>query len=137
MRNSQYRQIKRVAVVGAGTMGAQIAAHIANVGIPCDLLDIPPTELTVEERADHLTLDSPAVRNRIVQSALDRMKSAKTRSPFYVPGCRSVDSGWQLSRSRRMAGGCGLDYRGGSLKTLMSRSRFTGGLIGIAGAGHL
>ena len=72
-------------MVGAGTMGAQIAAHIANVGIPCDLLDIPPAELTAEERANHLTLDSLAVRNRIAQSALDRMKSAKTRSPFYVP----------------------------------------------------
>ena len=72
-------------MVGAGTMGAQIAAHIANVGIPCDLLDIPPTELIPEERANHLTLDDPTVRNRIAQSALDRMKSAKTRSPFYVP----------------------------------------------------
>ena len=90
MRNSQYRQIKRVAVVGAGTMGAQIAAHIANVGIPCDLLDIPPTELTAEERANHLTLDNPAVRNRIAQSALDRMKSAKTRSPFYVPDAAAL-----------------------------------------------
>ena len=85
MQNNQYRQIKRVAVIGAGTMGAQIAAHIANVGIPCDLLDIPPTELIPEERANHLTLDDPTVRNRIAQSALDRMKSAKTRSPFYVP----------------------------------------------------
>ena len=85
MQDSQYRQIKRVAVIGAGTMGSQIAAHIANVGIPCDLLDILPTELTAEECANHLTLDSPAVRNRIAQSALDRMKSAKTRSPFYVP----------------------------------------------------
>ena len=66
-------------------MGSQIAAHIANVGIPCDLLDVPPTELTPEERANYLTLDSPTVRNRIAQSALDRMKSAKTRSPFYVP----------------------------------------------------
>ena len=84
MQNDQYRQIKRVAVVGAGTMGSQIAAHIANVGIPCDLLDIPPTELTAEERANGLTLDTPAVRNRIAQSALDRMKSAKTRSPFYT-----------------------------------------------------
>ena len=84
MQNRQYRQIKRVAVVGAGTMGSQIAAHIANVGIPCDLLDIPPAELTSEERTNRLTLDSPAVRNRIAQAALDRMKSAKTRSPFYV-----------------------------------------------------
>ena len=85
MQNSRYRQIKRVAVVGAGTMGSQIAAHITNVGIPCDLLDIPPTELTAEERANHLTLDHSAVRNRIAQSVLDRMKSAKTRSPFYAP----------------------------------------------------
>ena len=90
MRNNQYRQIKRVAVVGAGTMGAQIAAHIANVGIPCDLLDIPPPELNDEERADHLTLDSPAVRNRIAQSALDRMEGAKTRSPFYVPDAAAL-----------------------------------------------
>ena len=66
-------------------MGSQIAAHIANVGIPCDLLDIPSPELTALERANGLTLDSPAVRNRIAQSALDRMKSAKTRSPFYAP----------------------------------------------------
>ena len=66
-------------------MGSQIAAHIATVGIPCDLLDIPPAELTAEERANRLTLDSPTVRNRVAQSALDRMKDAKTRSPFYVP----------------------------------------------------
>ena len=32
-----------------------------------------------------LPLDNPVVRNRIAQSALDRLKSAKTRSPFYVP----------------------------------------------------
>ena len=42
-------------------MGSQIAAHITNVGIPCDLLDIPPTELTPEEQANHLTLDNPTV----------------------------------------------------------------------------
>ena len=38
----KFRKIKRVAVVGAGTMGSQIAAHIANVGIPCDLLELFP-----------------------------------------------------------------------------------------------
>jgi 3-hydroxyacyl-CoA dehydrogenase len=32
--------IRRVAVLGAGTMGAQIAAHLANVGIPTIMLDI-------------------------------------------------------------------------------------------------
>lgn len=35
-------QIRRVAVLGAGTMGARIAAHIANAGLPVLLLDIVP-----------------------------------------------------------------------------------------------
>ncbi|MBP02414.1 MAG: 3-hydroxyacyl-CoA dehydrogenase [Rhodospirillaceae bacterium] len=34
-------KIKKVAVIGAGVMGAGIAAHITNAGIPCILLDIP------------------------------------------------------------------------------------------------
>ena len=67
-----------------GQWDLRLPPILANVGIPCDLLDIPPTELTPEERASHSTLDSPAVRNRIAQAALDRLKSAKTRSPFYV-----------------------------------------------------
>ena len=38
-----YR-IRKAAVVGAGVMGATIAAHLANVGIPCLLLDIVPPD---------------------------------------------------------------------------------------------
>lgn len=34
------RPLRRAAVLGAGTMGARIAAHFANAGIPVDLLDI-------------------------------------------------------------------------------------------------
>jgi len=34
--------IRRAAVLGAGTMGSRIAAHLANVGIPTLLLDLPP-----------------------------------------------------------------------------------------------
>ena len=33
--------IKKVAVLGAGTMGSQIAAHFANASIPCLLYDLP------------------------------------------------------------------------------------------------
>src|SRR5689334_12858300 len=32
--------IRSVAVLGAGTMGAQIAAHFANAGVPALLLDV-------------------------------------------------------------------------------------------------
>ncbi len=34
------KPLRRVAVLGAGTMGARIAAHFANAGFPVDLLDI-------------------------------------------------------------------------------------------------
>ncbi|MBV9711759.1 MAG: 3-hydroxyacyl-CoA dehydrogenase/enoyl-CoA hydratase family protein [Ktedonobacteraceae bacterium] len=37
-------QIRKVAVLGAGVMGAAIAAHLANVGIPSLLLDIVPPD---------------------------------------------------------------------------------------------
>lgn len=43
------RKIRKAAVLGAGVMGAGIAAHLANVGIPTYLLDIVPRELTEEE----------------------------------------------------------------------------------------
>ena len=32
--------IRSVAVLGAGVMGAQIAAHVANAGVPALLLDV-------------------------------------------------------------------------------------------------
>ncbi len=57
-------RIEKVAVLGAGTMGARIAAHLANAGVPCSLLDIAPTELTPEEKARGLALTDPRVRNQ-------------------------------------------------------------------------
>ncbi|SEB07659.1 3-hydroxyacyl-CoA dehydrogenase [Thalassobacillus cyri] len=59
------RKIKRAAVLGSGVMGAGIAAHLANVGIPTLMLDIVPRELTDKEKKQGLTLEDTAVRNRI------------------------------------------------------------------------
>lgn len=39
------KRIHKAAVLGAGTMGARIAAHFANAGVPCHLLDIAPTKI--------------------------------------------------------------------------------------------
>ncbi len=62
--------IAKAAVLGAGTMGAGIAAHLSNAGIPTLLLDIAPRELTPDEEKKGLTLESPQVRNRIVELAV-------------------------------------------------------------------
>src|SRR6266850_3121918 len=76
--------VKKAAVLGAGTMGAQIAAHLANAGIPTVLLDIPPRELIPEEQAKGLTLDSKEVRNRIARNGLEAAKKAKPAA-FFTP----------------------------------------------------
>ena len=74
--------VNRVAVIGAGTMGAAIAAHLANAGIPAYLLDIVPRELTPKEEAKGLRLDHPAVRNRIVNEGWQRCIKARPASLF-------------------------------------------------------
>ena len=38
------KRIHKVAILGAGTMGARIAAHFANAGVPSLLLDIVPSD---------------------------------------------------------------------------------------------
>src|SRR6188768_1246787 len=75
--------ISKAAVLGAGTMGAGIAAHLSNAGVPTLLLDMAPTELTAEETAKGLTLDSPAVRNRIVNSLFEAAKKLRP-APFML-----------------------------------------------------
>lgn len=72
-----HKTIRRAAVIGAGTMGAAIAAHLANAGILTYLLDIVPTALSPKEAAAGLTLDRPEVRNRIVNEGYERMRTAK------------------------------------------------------------
>lgn len=75
--------IRKAAVLGAGTMGAAIAAHLANAGIPTLLLDIAPDKLTPEEEARGLTLENRQVRNRIVASLFEAAKRLKP-APFML-----------------------------------------------------
>ncbi|MBM3430802.1 MAG: hypothetical protein FJX99_07460, partial [Bacteroidetes bacterium] len=65
------RHIRKVAVLGSGVMGSRIACHFANIGCEVILMDIAPRELTADEEKKGLTLESKAVRNRIVNGSLD------------------------------------------------------------------
>ncbi|KIO76612.1 3-hydroxyacyl-CoA dehydrogenase [Pedobacter lusitanus] len=77
------KKINKVAVLGSGIMGSRIACHFANIGVEVLLLDIAPKELSPEETAKGLTLDNPAVQNRIVNAALQN--AIKTNpSPVYT-----------------------------------------------------
>jgi 3-hydroxyacyl-CoA dehydrogenase len=59
------KRIHKVAVLGAGTMGARIAAQFANAGVPSYLFDIVPPNA-----------DAPA-RNKIAAAGLDAAKKSK------------------------------------------------------------
>jgi 3-hydroxyacyl-CoA dehydrogenase len=68
------RRIEKAVVLGAGTMGSRIAAHFANAGLPCILLDIVPPNLPA---------DAPAAeRNKIVRTGLDAAKKSKPAAFF-------------------------------------------------------
>lgn len=62
-------QVKKVAVLGAGVMGAQIAAHLVNVKVPVVLFDLPAKE---------------GPKNGVVTKAVEGLKKLKP-SPLGVP----------------------------------------------------
>jgi len=76
------RTIKKVAVLGSGVMGSRIACHFANIGVQVLLLDIVPKEPNDAEKASGKTLENPAVRNRIVNDALQTALKSNP-SPIY------------------------------------------------------
>ena len=78
------RRIKKVAVVGSGIMGSGIACHFANIGVEVLLLDIVPRELNDKEKQQGKTLNDKAVRNRIVNDALQASLKSNP-SPIYHP----------------------------------------------------
>ncbi len=78
------KKIKKAAVLGAGVMGATIAAHLANVGIPVLMLDIVPNQLTPEEEKKKLTLKDPAVRNRFAINGKQNLLKMRP-APLAVP----------------------------------------------------
>src|SRR5215831_3056267 len=79
--SSAMIEVKKAAVLGAGTMGAQIAAHLANAGIPTLLLDIVPSAAPEARPSERATLDSPD-RNAIARAGLEAAKKSKPAAFF-------------------------------------------------------
>ncbi|MCX5847767.1 MAG: 3-hydroxyacyl-CoA dehydrogenase family protein, partial [Deltaproteobacteria bacterium] len=75
--------IKKAAVLGAGVMGASIAAHLTNAGIECVLLDIVPFELTDADKEKGLSEKSPEWRNRFAANGLNALLKSKPAA-FYT-----------------------------------------------------
>lgn len=71
--------IKKVGVVGAGVMGASIAAHVANAGVPVVLLDIVP--------------DGAANRNVVAEGAVQKMLKTKPAPFMHKKNARLIETG--------------------------------------------
>jgi 3-hydroxyacyl-CoA dehydrogenase len=65
------KRIHKVAILGAGTMGARIAAHLANAGIPSLLLDIVPPGADA------------SARNKLALSGLEAARKSKPAAFFH------------------------------------------------------
>jgi 3-hydroxyacyl-CoA dehydrogenase len=71
------KSIHKVSVLGAGTMGARVAAHLANAGVPCFLLDLVPAGA------------SGSGRNKIAASGLEAVRKSKPAA-FYEASLSSL-----------------------------------------------
>src|SRR5271168_4513671 len=79
------RRIEKAVVLGAGTMGSRIAAHLANAGLPCILLDIVPPDLKPGAPAGD--------RNKIVRAGLEGAKKSKPAAFFTAALAERVSIG--------------------------------------------
>jgi 3-hydroxyacyl-CoA dehydrogenase len=73
-----FYQLNKAVVIGSGTMGAAIAAHLANAGVRVTLLDIVPKDAPISDKA---------ARNAIVKKGLDaaiKSRPASFVSPEYA-----------------------------------------------------
>src|ERR671939_260878 len=122
-------EVKRAAVIGAGVMGAAIAAHLANVGVPALLLDVP-AEGEGRDARDRLArqgleralkaspalfydkADARLITTGNVDDDLERRRTpsspptpAASPSTPWRPGCRTTSSAisWSHTSSTRCA----------------------------------
>ncbi len=70
-------RIEKVAILGAGVMGSGIAAHMANAGIPCIMLDIVPPEFTAGDEKAGLTKEGKRFRNKFALKGIEHIRKSK------------------------------------------------------------
>ena len=77
-------KIEKVAILGAGVMGAGIAAHLANAGVRSLLLDIVPPKFDDDDKKKGLTEKDRAFRDKLAINGKEGALKAKP-ALFYTP----------------------------------------------------
>ena len=87
------KRIREVGVIGAGVMGAGIAAQLANAGLKVQLLDIVPPKFTDADKAAGLTEDSKAFRNKFAAGALKKLAKLKPANFYHKSFAQRITIG--------------------------------------------
>ncbi|TDI72640.1 MAG: 3-hydroxyacyl-CoA dehydrogenase/enoyl-CoA hydratase family protein [Bacteroidetes bacterium] len=87
MSQKTFVPFTKIAVLGAGTMGSQIAAHLANAGARVLLLDIPASAKDEADKTQKIS------KNSIVDGAFKRMKSLKPDPLFTSSTASRIQTG--------------------------------------------
>ncbi len=90
------KEIKKAAVLGAGVMGSGIAAHLANAGIECYLLDLSgrkAVELGILPKPEAGEEDTPEFRNRLALQGIENAVKAKPAALFHKSFARRITAG--------------------------------------------
>ena len=82
-----------MAVVGAGVMGAAIAAHLVNARFSVCLLDIPPSDPTPGKESGEGSASDPQFRQRLVRQGLRRAERSKPPAFFLPEYARRIQLG--------------------------------------------
>lgn len=98
------RRINKVAVLGSGVMGSRIACHFAGIGVKVLLLDIAPKEPNDAEKAKGLSTDHPAVKNRIVNEALQAALKSNPSPVFNKEVAKHIKTGNFTDNMKDIAG---------------------------------
>ncbi|WP_295120439.1 3-hydroxyacyl-CoA dehydrogenase/enoyl-CoA hydratase family protein [uncultured Chitinophaga sp.] len=98
------RRINKVAVLGSGVMGSRIACHFAGIGVKVLLLDIAPKEPNDAEKAKGLSTDHPAVKNRIVNEALQAALKSNPSPVFNKEVAKHIRTGNFTDNMKDIAG---------------------------------
>ena len=98
------RIIKKVAVLGSGVMGSRIACHFAGIGLQVLLMDMAPKELNDTEKAKGASIDSPAVKNRIVNEALAAAIKSNPSPVYHKDVIKKIKTGNFTDNMKDIAG---------------------------------
>ena len=125
--------VKKAAVLGAGTMGAQIAAHLANAGIPTFFSTLFRA-MTPGGNADRQGR-SPGSQ-RIARAGFEAARKAKPAA-FFTSDLAALVSGRKFRRRSRQAQRLRSDHRSSRRESSRSNAASTRKSSSIAGPGSI